>query len=82
MENGIQRVIQVFERVQTRWALVGAHAIGFLTEPRATVNFDFVVDDAKLRSILNGLEAEFDLPDGLDRSIWGRLCASRRWMSI
>lgn len=67
MELGIQRVVNTFERVEARWSLVGAHAIGILTEPRATVDFDFVVDDFKLKSVLLELEKEFDaLENGLE----------------
>jgi len=58
-EAEIIRVIQVFDAHQARWALVGAHAIGLLTEPRATVDFDFIVEDRKLKAILRGLTAEF-----------------------
>jgi hypothetical protein len=35
-ELDISRVVAVFKSNRTAWALVGAHAIGLLTEPRAT----------------------------------------------
>jgi len=55
----IQRVLSVFEDVGARWVLVGAHAIGMFTEPRATVDFDFVIEESKLRSVVGALEEEF-----------------------
>jgi hypothetical protein len=58
-EAEIVRVIQVFEANQAKWALVGAHAIGLLTQPRATADFDFIVEDRKLKPILRGLVAAF-----------------------
>jgi len=38
---------------------VGPHAIGLLTEPRATADFDFTIEDRKLNTILRALSAEF-----------------------
>ncbi|HET7499860.1 MAG TPA: hypothetical protein VFK02_02625 [Kofleriaceae bacterium] len=55
----IARVVELFEAKRARWALVGAHAIGLLTEPRATTDFDFVVDAAKLDGVLAALTEEF-----------------------
>lgn len=66
MEERIARVVAIFHEVGARWALVGAHAIGTLTEPRATVDFDFVVEESKLRKILSALEAEFGDLDAVD----------------
>ena len=59
MENLLGRVVAVLEQSNTRWALVGAHAVGLLVEPRATADVDFVVDDRNLRGILRALEQEF-----------------------
>ena len=44
MEERIARVVAIFQQVGCRWALVGAHAIGTLVEPRATTDFNFVVE--------------------------------------
>lgn len=66
MEERIARVVDVFEQVGSRWSLVGAHAIGAMTEPRATVDFDFVVEGSKLRAIQKALEAAFGDLDVVD----------------
>lgn len=59
MEETVRRAVAVFERLGVTWALVGAHAIGMLTEPRATVDFDFVVEESSLKALVAALEAEF-----------------------
>jgi len=56
-EADIARVIRVFETCQAKWALVGAYAVGLLTEPRATVDFDFIVEARKLKSVVSALGA-------------------------
>jgi hypothetical protein len=58
-EADIQRVVNVFESCRAEWALVGAHAIGLVTEPRATEDFDFVVEGKKLSAVLRALTKEF-----------------------
>lgn len=58
-ETDIARVIEVFETNHAGWALVGAHAIGLLTEPRATADFDFIVEASKLGSVIVNLTAVF-----------------------
>jgi hypothetical protein len=58
-ESDIARVIEVFASQRAAWALVGAHAIGLLTEPRATADFDFIVEGNKLAGILAGLTQQF-----------------------
>jgi len=58
-EEDITRVIQVFNDVGARWALVGAHATGMLTTPRATADFDFIVEERKLPAVLNALREAF-----------------------
>lgn len=66
MEERIARVVAIFQQVGSRWALVGAHAIGTLAEPRATTDFDFVVEGSKLRAITKALEEEFGDLDVVD----------------
>ncbi len=66
MEERIARVVAIFQQVGSRWALVGAHAIGTLAEPRATADFDFVVESTKLRAIMKALEEEFGDLDVVD----------------
>ena len=58
-EADIHRVVEVFEASRARWALVGAHAIGLVTEPRATADFDFIVEASKLCVVVRGLAKEF-----------------------
>lgn len=58
-ETDIARVIEVFEAKQAGWALVGAHAIGLVTEPRATADFDFIVEGAKLGGVVRALTKVF-----------------------
>ena len=58
-EADVARVIRVFKAKRARWALVGAHAIGLLTEPRATADFDFIVDATKLDDIIRALTKVF-----------------------
>jgi hypothetical protein len=65
-EVDVVRVIEVFEANQSRWALVGAHAIGLLTEPRATADFDFIVEETRVRAILRDLNAAFGDLDAND----------------
>ncbi len=62
-EADILRVIEVFEACEVRWALVGAHAVGLVTEPRATADFDFIVDGAKLPRVLAALTSTFGALD-------------------
>ena len=59
MEETIRRVVAAFEELDVRWALIGAHAVGILTEPRATSDVDFIVEESKLRRLLSVLEREF-----------------------
>jgi hypothetical protein len=58
-ETDIGRVVEVFELCRARWALVGAHAIGLLTEPRATADFDFIVEGSKLAAVIRKLSSVF-----------------------
>ena len=66
MEERIARIVEIFQQLGARWALVGAHAIGTFTQPRATTDFDFVVEERKLRAILKALEHEFGELDAVD----------------
>lgn len=65
-EVDVVRVIEVFEANQSRWALVGAHAIGLLTEPRATADFDFVIEETRLKAVLRDLGTAFGDLDAND----------------
>ena len=65
-EAEVVRVIEVFKAKRTKWALVGAHAIGLVTEPRATLDFDFVVEGGKLETIVKALTKEFGELDEQD----------------
>lgn len=58
-ETDIARVVEVFETSRAGWALVGAHAIGLVTEPRATADFDFIVEGAKLGKVTRELTKVF-----------------------
>lgn len=58
-EADVVRVIETFEKEGARWALVGAYAVGLLTEPRATVDFDFVVEERKLKAVIRALTEAF-----------------------
>jgi hypothetical protein len=58
-ETDIARVVEVFETSRAGWALVGAHAIGLVTEPRATADFDFIVEGAKLGKVTRELTRVF-----------------------
>jgi hypothetical protein len=58
-EKDAARVVEIFEKVGAKWVLVGAHAIGLITEPRATVDFDFIVQASKLKAVLKALRDEF-----------------------
>jgi hypothetical protein len=58
-ELEISRVVSVFESNRAAWALVGAHAVNLLTEPRSTADFDFVVESGNLDAILRDLGEAF-----------------------
>lgn len=58
-EPDVSRVTDAFEAAGAAWVLVGAHAVGLLTEPRATVDFDFIVDGRKLQDVLARLREAF-----------------------
>ncbi len=58
-ESDIVRVIEVFEGAGARWALVGSYAVGLLTEPRATIDFDFIIEERRLRPVLRELARVF-----------------------
>jgi hypothetical protein len=54
-----RRVVAVLERLGAKWTLVGAHAVNVYTQPRATIDVDFVVDAKMLKRILAEFEQEF-----------------------
>src|SRR5438105_15036769 len=58
-EKKARQVIETIEAQRARWVLVGAHAIGIMTEPRATEDFDFVVQGDKLEAVLVALRERF-----------------------
>lgn len=66
MEDTIRRVIGVFGRARANWVLVGAHAVGVLTEPRATRDFDFIVDGTRVDAVLAEIRREFPAVEILD----------------
>src|SRR5258706_1270644 len=55
LEQAARATVEVFAEVGTRWALVGAGAYAMLVEPRATEDFDLVVEGEKLQAVLEGL---------------------------
>jgi hypothetical protein len=65
-EAEIVRVVEVFEAKHAKWALVGAHAMGLITEPRATLDFDFVVEGSKLDAVVKALTKQFGELDERD----------------
>lgn len=74
-EVEIAKVVEVFEARKAKWALVGAHAIALLTEPRATSDFDFIVEASKLDSIVADLTDAFGDLDEHDIGAAMRLTA-------
>ena len=74
-ETDIARVIEVFEANHVGWALVGGYANGLVTEPRATVDFDFIVEDAKIDSVVRALAEELGELDANDLGAAVRLRA-------
>lgn len=57
-DTRITRVIDAFEEAGASWVLVGAQAVGILTEPRATADFEFIVESARLPRLLEVLRRE------------------------
>ena len=60
------RVIEVFETSHISWAVIGTHAISLVTEPRATVDFDFIVESGRIDCVVRELTAEFGALDEHD----------------
>jgi hypothetical protein len=60
-EVDIIRVVDVLQDNQASggWALIGAHPLSLVTEPRATNDFDFVIEDDRLSGVLHDLAAAF-----------------------
>jgi hypothetical protein len=65
-EADITRVVGLFEQLGARWVLVGAHAVGLLTEPRATADFDFIVEGRRTRAVIRALADAFGELDEQD----------------
>ena len=63
MDETITRIISELESLGVSWCLIGAHAVGEYTEPRATLDVDLLVDDRRMATILY----ESIDPDALDR---------------
>lgn len=62
MQETLQRIVDVLERLGVRWCLIGAHAVGEYTEPRATEDVDLLVDDRRMPKLVSALgEALGDL---------------------
>jgi hypothetical protein len=59
MEDVFRRVIKILDASGVPWCLVGAHAINTYTRPRATVDFDFIVEARRMKHVLQALEEEF-----------------------
>lgn len=53
VEATLARVIATFDELGVRWCLIGAHAIGEYTEPRATEDVDLLVDDRRMPKLLS-----------------------------
>jgi hypothetical protein len=60
-EADIIRVVDVLQDKQDGrgWALIGAHPLSLITEPRATNDFDFVIEDDRLSGIMHNLASAF-----------------------
>jgi hypothetical protein len=76
-ETDIVRVVDVLEGNQEdgRWALIGAHALSLVREPRATNDFDFVIEDDRLSGILRDLASAFGDLDPVVSDVGVRLKA-------
>ncbi len=66
LETAARQSVEVLDRLGVRWTLVGAGAYSVLVEPRATEDFDFVVEADKLASVLDALRARFGKLDTTD----------------
>jgi hypothetical protein len=53
VEATLARVIATFDELGVRWCLIGAHAVGEYTEPRATERVDLLVDDRRMPKLLS-----------------------------
>ena len=60
------RITEIFDEVGAKWVLVGAHAVGMYSEPRATIDFDFIVEGRKINRVLQRLREEFGELDEQD----------------
>ncbi len=74
-EPDVIRVVDVFERLQVEWALIGGHAMNLLVEPRITSDFDFVIEGSQLGAVLRELTAVFGQLDEVNTGTVTRLKA-------
>lgn len=58
MQETIHRIVQVLDRLGVQWCLIGAHAVGEYTVPRATEDVDLLIDDRRMPKILSELETQ------------------------
>ena len=58
-EHDIEVVVETLNNAKVKWVLIGAHAIGILTQPRATVDYDFIVEGQKIKQVIHMLETRF-----------------------
>jgi hypothetical protein len=75
MENTVRSVVACFTRLEINWCLAGAHAVGIYSQPRATQDFDFIVDDRRLKRLLAELEKELGELGAVDVGAAVRLTA-------
>ena len=75
MSGRLARLVEILDRLEVRWALVGAHAVGMVTEPRATRDVDFVIETSKLQRVEAALEEAFGDLDRQDMGPAVRLAA-------
>ena len=64
--DAIEKVIQILDELGVSWCLIGAHAVGEFTEPRATTDVDLLVDDRKLGELLGALRTGLGELDDVD----------------
>jgi len=53
--NTVEQVVAIVEELGIRWCLIGAHAVGEYTEPRATMDVDLLIDDRRMPGLLTRL---------------------------
>ena len=58
-EQEVKVVINAFKNAKAKWVVIGAHAVGAMTQPRATTDYDFIVQGSKIRQVIKLLEQHF-----------------------